>query len=274
MSLADPGGPRGAVRALAAGALSVALHAGAAAGFMTAPPAPAPDDGLNGALLIELEPMEEAASAPATPLPPGPAAADAPPAPDAPEEIEVAAASDAPLMQTTPYRVKDPELAFAIANPDQQIDTPKQAKDVPTIAPPQPDRPSAAPSRAMAPPPADGARKARAAAAARTEGLTRRRKREVAEWHKKLVLALNARKTYPDAARDAGAEGRAVLRFTVDRIGRVQVRAVAQSAGDAALDAATLAILAPGDLLPPPPGHMAGARFDLAIPITYTLRRG
>lgn len=272
MSLADPAAPRGALWALAAGALSVALHAGAAAGFITAPPPKAQEVGLEGALLIELEPLEEAASAPATPLPPGPSAADAPPAPEPPEEAVEAAASDAPLMQQSPYRVKDPELAFAIANPDQKVETEREAKEVPTTAPPQPEQPSAAPSRAMAPPPADGARKARAAAAAREEGLTRQRKREVAEWQKKLVLALNARKIYPEAARMAGAEGRAVLRFTMDRGGRVQARALGQSAGDPALDAATLAILAPGDRLPAPPGHMAGARFELAIPITYKLR--
>jgi TonB family protein len=70
-----------------------------------------------------------------------------------------------------------------------------------------------------------------------------------------------------------GRKGRAALRFTLDRMGRVQVRAVAQGAGNAALDAATLSILAPGGRLPPPPGHVAGVRFDLAIPITYTLRQ-
>src|SRR5208337_5196106 len=52
-----------------------------------------------------------------------------------------------------------------------------------------------------------------------------------ADWQRALGSWLAAHKTYPDEARRRGEEGHAVLRFTVDRSGRVLAVALASGSG-------------------------------------------
>ncbi|TMJ57213.1 MAG: energy transducer TonB [Alphaproteobacteria bacterium] len=61
---------------------------------------------------------------------------------------------------------------------------------------------------------------------------------EVSPGYRALLSAwLESHKRYPDSSRQRGEEGRAVLRFAIDRGGRVLDFAVAQSTGHADLDA-------------------------------------
>lgn len=276
MSLADPSARGGARLVLALGlALSLGLHAAGWARALATPP-DLPEElpeGIEGAVLVSLEaPPEEAAAAPAHEAPQGMTAPDVMAAPMAPEtEQHLVARSDAPVMRTTPYRVEDPELAFEIANPDQQESVDTRPDEVPTETQEAQARPEA-PSRAAMPPPAAGARKQRAVATARQKGLEQERRAQVAAWQRKVALALDALKTYPEAARPDRAEGRAVLVFAIDRHGRVRSARLAESTGHALLDEAALAILNRAGRLPPPPAHMNGTRFEMAMPVNYRVR--
>jgi len=96
---------------------------------------------------------------------------------------------------------------------------------------------------------------------------------EVSPGYRALLSAwLESHKRYPDSARQRGEEGRAVLRFTVDRSGRVLDFAVAQSSGYPDLDASIEQMMR-GALLPPFPASMPQPRIDVSVTIRFSLAR-
>jgi len=96
---------------------------------------------------------------------------------------------------------------------------------------------------------------------------------EVSPGYRALLSAwLESHKHYPDSARQRGEEGRAVLRFTVDRSGRVLDFAVAQSSGYPDLDASIEQMMR-GALLPPFPASMPQPRIDVSVTIRFSLAR-
>jgi len=92
----------------------------------------------------------------------------------------------------------------------------------------------------------------------------------IAGWRAELAAWLQAHKTYPDAARREGEQGRVVLRFTMDRSGRVLQVALAASSGSAILDNAAQAFLREARL-PPLPAAMSEDQISVTVPIRYTL---
>jgi protein TonB len=81
---------------------------------------------------------------------------------------------------------------------------------------------------------------------------------------------LNAHKRYPESARDNGEEGRAVIRFSVARDGRVTAFAIVRSTGYADLDAALSAMMR-NAVLPPFPADMAQASLTVSVGIRFSL---
>ncbi|MBV9783984.1 MAG: energy transducer TonB [Acidisphaera sp.] len=84
-------------------------------------------------------------------------------------------------------------------------------------------------------------------------------------WRAALSAWLQAHKTYPQAARRNGEEGRAVVRFTVDRDGRVLDVELVGSSGSQSLDDAAQAMLR-GAHLPPPVRQLT-----VTVPVRYRL---
>jgi len=94
---------------------------------------------------------------------------------------------------------------------------------------------------------------------------------EVGPGYRALLSAwLESHKRYPDSARQRGEEGRAVLRFAIDRSGRVLASAVAQSTGYPDLDA-SLEEMMRGAVLPPFPAGMTQPRIDVSVTIRFSL---
>lgn len=89
-------------------------------------------------------------------------------------------------------------------------------------------------------------------------------------WQTALAAWFASHKTYPEAARRSGAEGTAVLRFTVARSGRVLDVAVARGTGSAILDAAAEALVH-GATLPPFPAGMSQGSVTVTVQIHYSL---
>jgi protein TonB len=87
-----------------------------------------------------------------------------------------------------------------------------------------------------------------------------------------LSAWLESHKRYPDAARQRGEEGRAVLHFAVDRSGRVLNFAVPQSTGYPDLDASIEEMMR-GAVLPPFPANMTQPRIDVSVTIRFSLAR-
>ena len=96
---------------------------------------------------------------------------------------------------------------------------------------------------------------------------------EISPGYRALLSAwLESHKRYPDTARQRGEEGRAVLRFAIDRSGRVLDFAVAQSTGHTDLDASIEEMMR-GAVLPPFPAGMTQPRIDVSVTIRFSLAR-
>jgi protein TonB len=87
-----------------------------------------------------------------------------------------------------------------------------------------------------------------------------------------LSAWLERNKRYPDSARERGEEGRGVLRFRVDRSGRVLSYAVVQSTGYPDLDAA-LDQMMRGAQLPAFPADMTATDVEVSVTIRFGLTR-
>jgi protein TonB len=81
---------------------------------------------------------------------------------------------------------------------------------------------------------------------------------------------LEAHKYYPDIARERGEEGLVLLRFRIDRSGRVLDCAVAGSSGHADLDDAAAEMMR-GAVLPPFPPSMPEQSIEITVPIRFGL---
>jgi len=91
-----------------------------------------------------------------------------------------------------------------------------------------------------------------------------------ADWQRELSGWLAAHKTYPDAARQRGEQGPVVLRFTVDRSGKVLEVTLVSGSGSSRLDDAALAMLRNASL-PPFPATMPQERVTATVQIRYHL---
>ena len=88
-------------------------------------------------------------------------------------------------------------------------------------------------------------------------------------WRGALAAWLQEHRTYPDAARRDGTEGRVVVRFTIDGAGLVTGVALVGSSGSTVLDEAALALLRGAHVpaLPAPgPDHLS-----ITLPVRYSL---
>jgi len=83
---------------------------------------------------------------------------------------------------------------------------------------------------------------------------------------------LESHKRYPEEARQRGEEGRAVLRFRVDRYGRVIDYAVVSSTGYADLDQAVENMMR-GATMPPFPPSMTEPEIEVSVTIRFGLAR-
>lgn len=90
------------------------------------------------------------------------------------------------------------------------------------------------------------------------------------DWQHALFGWLASHKTYPEEARRRGEEGRAVLRFTVDRTGRVLAVELVTGTGSRLLDDAARAMLR-GGALPPFPASMPQPQVTVTVQIRYRL---
>ena len=125
--------------------------------------------------------------------------------------------------------------------------------------------PDAAPSPASGAPPAPSALRAQAAPALQQAPSPE----AIGGWRSALSAWLQGHRSYPNAARRDGAEGRVVVRFTIDSAGLVTAVVVVGSSGSAVLDEAAQALLR-GAHLPAPPtlDHLS-----ITLPINYALAR-
>jgi protein TonB len=94
----------------------------------------------------------------------------------------------------------------------------------------------------------------------------------LAAWRGALAAWLQSHRSYPEAARRDNQQGLVLVRFTVDRGGRVADVTIVASSGSATLDLAAQNMLQAAALPPFPPG-MAQDSITVTVPIRYSLQR-
>lgn len=211
-----------------------------------------------------LPPPVEAAPAPREPPTPPPAEQNeapppAPPAPPAPPVQEALAmppvpALPTPLAEQPPEALQKPLLAPALPPPvrprSHPVARPQQAAPQPTPLPaPALVRPIAPPPAAPAAPPSTAADPG---------------------WRSQLSAWLAAHKSYPEEARRRSEQGNVVLRFVVERSGRVAEVAVVRGSGSSILDAAAEALLH-NAILPAFPSAMSQPSVVVTVQLHFAL---
>jgi protein TonB len=96
--------------------------------------------------------------------------------------------------------------------------------------------------------------------------------RTKAKWHRELVAHLGRFKRYPSTAVSRRETGEIVLKFVLDRAGRVAGTAVVRSSGSRDLDAAALDMVLRASPLPPPPHDVPGETIELQVPVRFQVK--
>ena len=188
---------------------------------------------------------------PPPPEPPPPPEVPPPPQPEAPVAVSEPPPPPPPVPQKhVVKKVPKPVLRH------QEVPQPTQAY-LPLPQLPAAPAPSAPPQTAMAPTPVPAPVPSPEASAG---------------YRALLSAWLESHKRYPDAARQRGEEGRAVLRFSVDRGGRVLDFAVTSSSGYPDLDQSVEEMMR-GASLPPFPAGMPQREMQVSVTIRFSLRR-
>lgn len=253
MSTANPTRAIGIWPWLAGLVLAGAAHS-ALALAMFAHPLPPPISAPDGAFVVELADIATSRSQPARNLALGaearaqPASAPTPPAAkpapqDTPDPIPQDTPAPAPEPEPSPLQPPQPA---ARAQPEVTQDTTTHSDA--TILAAQDRAQTQAAARRQADP------------------------QQVAAWMRDLEMALQKAKTYPEAARQARAEGVVTLRIVLLEDGALHSVALAKPSGVATLDTAALDLVVQAAPFPPPPLSAANGQLSLLIPVSYRLR--
>lgn len=94
----------------------------------------------------------------------------------------------------------------------------------------------------------------------------------IPNWQGELQAHLEQHKRYPRTARMRHQEGMAVVRFVMDREGRIISVKLERASGAETLDEESLALLDRAQPLPPPPEEVSGNRIEVIVPVQFQLR--
>ncbi len=222
----------------------------------------------EGVFVIDLASVTTSAFTAALAIAPGPERVDSVAArPAAAQERTI----EEPIIDLPPLPPL-PEVPQDLILPERVVDKPPEKKEPEEELPQQKEvAPASEASVASRPLKIDDAALAEKTAAPVT-GLAQQDARTKAKWQRELVAHLGRFKSYPAASRDRREIGQILLKFELDRSGRVSNAGIARTSGYARLDAAALDMLNRASPLPPPPDSVPGAKFELAVPVKFQLK--
>lgn len=228
--------------------LAVGAHGAAAVALLWRSP-PLPEAPMAAPLVMDVAFF--AAAAPATSAapppvesPPEPPRQEPPPEPEIEPEVVL---EEVPEPEPEPEPEPQPE-----AEPEPE---PEPAEQVAAAASPAVDAPE---TEQMAAAPNPGTPSPQAVEAEQ-------------RWHSTVVAHLEQRKRYPRQARVMRREGVPLVRFTLDRQGKVLEAALEQPSGETLLDREALALLRRAEPLPKPPPEVGGEQISLVVPIAFSI---
>jgi len=227
------------------------------------------DDEDSAAFVMELAPITEYAPAPETERPPGPPTEDSI---ETPEVNSVEKAVEPEVHEEVPEVPRVAEVPEDLVLPER---TEKPPEEKPKEEEPAQVQQKAAVSVASAaaiaaaPPKTDEVTPEAKKSVAPVLGLSDRDRRLSARWQAALVAQLNRHKRFPDAARRKDVAQQVMVRFSIDRTGRVMAAVAHVSSGSPILDNEAVQMLLRASPLPSPPEHMKGETLELIVPVLY-----
>jgi protein TonB len=235
-------------RWVAAALIVCALHAGGLALALMQPDEEEAADSPAGALTVELAPLPAPKPVDSPDVAHGPEQQVAKLTPEASKPVVEKVEKDVPPVEPSP--APKPEVALPKPKPDEKEETKEEAREAaPAEAvPQQQDRDvpiTTAPPRVEAPPAASSPPKG---------GLSPIVARLHASWKKAVSKHMQRFKRYPRAAR--GLRGSAIVRFVLDRSGRVTLAEIIKSSGSPILDQEALATVRRASPMPAPPSEV------------------
>ena len=93
-----------------------------------------------------------------------------------------------------------------------------------------------------------------------------------ASYEQILLAHLERNKRYPRAARSQRQQGVVLVRFQMDRQGRILSSRLARSSGHDLLDEEVMELLQRAQPLPAPPHSISGTAIELTVPVEFHLR--
>ncbi|HYC05074.1 MAG TPA: energy transducer TonB [Azospirillaceae bacterium] len=129
------------------------------------------------------------------------------------------------------------------------------------------------PARVAAPAPVEEAPVSDAEVARAAAPPARRPDPEVvaASWRQQMLAQVQEYKVYPDEARRRREEATVMVKFTMDRGGRVIYVRVLDSSGNPLLDQAAMDAVKRASPLPEPPPGVPGSPIAVVLPVAFML---
>ena len=235
-------------RWVAATVIVCGLHAGGLALALMQGPEEETADDPAGALTVELAPLPAPKPVDSPDVAHGPEQQVAKLTPEASKPVVEKVEEDIPPVAPSP--APEPEVALPKPKPEEKEHPKEEAKEAAPSepVPQQQDRDvpiTTAPPRVEARP---------AASSAPKSGLSPVVARLHASWQKAVSKHMQRFKRYPPAAR--GLRGSAIVRFVLDRSGRVTLAEIIKSSGSPILDREALATVRRASPMPVPPSEV------------------
>ncbi|ABD05953.1 TonB-like protein [Rhodopseudomonas palustris HaA2] len=288
-ALHEPPGKGRASQWLLSAAAIVAAHLGLIAAAVAWYQQALPPGVEMPAILVDMAPAPSAPAVQPQDLAPGPQMQQSQAAPEPvrqdepePDPVKSEPVTRVAAQQAEPIPVAPtPEVALPV--PARQPAKPDAAEvERPKVAPVTRDQPKrkperAEPKRASREPPAPrttAAPRAERQAALQSSPNAGRAAAAAAlpSYRERLAAHLARFKQYPSSSKAAGETGTAMLSFTVGRHGQVLGSRLARSAGHAALDAETMAMIRRAQPLPAFPPEMTQSSASFTVPVIFSLR--
>lgn len=254
--------------------VALAMHSAAVLPFLLpAPVEEETDADYQGAVLVELEALAVAAADSVSTMATKETAASEASDAQVHAEAVLQKSEDAPVVQQSDYTPADEDLRMAVASPiENKQETepdramPTEEKVAPTTAP------SAQSAAEAAQAPTVQADSKATQALAETQGISDKALKKIVEsWQKEIITSIAKHRAYPADARARGIEGTVMVRFSIDRYGRLVTRAMTGTSGHGILDDAAIATLDRVPDFPTAPKILSGEMFEFAMPIKFSV---
>lgn len=242
---------------------SLLLHGAVAAGFLVQFSRPAPSLPADNAPTLAVEVMvmptpipDMVNAAPPAPPPPEPEIVEDEPPPVIESVAEAAPPEPPPPLPEVKKKPEEPKPAPPMKRP------PRPVVERPPVVVPEPSPVAAPPAPPIPAPPAN--QLALAAPAGRMG--------PPPDYLTLISATLERNKIYPRAARERRQQGRARLRFVIDRKGNVLRHELLHSSGYRLLDGEVEALIRRVSPLPPLPADIRDDNLELTVAIDFNLR--